>query len=220
MNQPVKYKLYPTVLNNFLYYLEDDSDEGLQKLLDSINRKPFESEAANKGNAFNELVDKAIKDNEQRLSVIENGQEEIDYNGFKFKSKIVLDFADKFEGALPQVFVKAELQTSLGNVLLYGFVDETLAYKQSDIKTTGNYTFPKYNGTCQHLLYPYCAREKGIMIETFEYYITDFNNIYSEEYVYKPERDKQKLINLCERFIVFLEANKGLITDKKIFNLI
>ena len=39
----------------------------------------------------------------------------------------------------------------------------------------------------------------------------------TETYVFNPERDIPILTNHCEEFIRFLEENRELITDKKIF---
>lgn len=80
MNQPPKYRLYPSLLDKFEQYLRADEQvesfwnvdnetgeykkspeeieaELKQTLLDAINRVPFESEAADKGTAFNTIID-------------------------------------------------------------------------------------------------------------------------------------------------------------------
>ena len=78
MSKPkLKYKFYATLLDGYQDYLrsseiyqeywgfsenpskmEDEFEAGqLQGLIDRINRVPFDSEAADKGTAFNEVVD-------------------------------------------------------------------------------------------------------------------------------------------------------------------
>jgi len=72
MSRPLKYRFYATLLDAFQSYLDSDSnferwgkdmtiDEWREKcerdLIDKINRVPFQSEAADKGTAFNEVVD-------------------------------------------------------------------------------------------------------------------------------------------------------------------
>lgn len=80
MNQPPKYRFYPSLLDKFEQYLRADEQvesfwnvdnetgeykkspeeieaELKQTLLDAINRVPFESEAADRGTAFNAIID-------------------------------------------------------------------------------------------------------------------------------------------------------------------
>ena len=52
----------------------------------------------------------------------------------------------------------------------------------------------------------------------FEYLVTDFKGVYKEAYAYMAKLDIPRLREVCERFIEFLESNRELITDKKIFN--
>ena len=82
MQQP-KYRMYPSLLDKFEAYLRADEEvesffnidnetgeykrspeeieaELKQSLIDAINRVPFASEAADKGTAFNALVDMAV----------------------------------------------------------------------------------------------------------------------------------------------------------------
>ena len=67
------------------------------------------------------------------------------------------------------------------------------------------------------MVYPYCLIKNGNEIRTFEYNITDFRNTYTETYVFDEKRDIPVLTSFVERFIEFLEVNRNLITDKKIF---
>ena len=61
--QDIKYKIYPTLLDGFQRYLDSEEDTALQELIDKINRKPFTSVAADKGTAFNEVVEGVISYN-------------------------------------------------------------------------------------------------------------------------------------------------------------
>ena len=80
MQQP-NYRIYATLLDAFWGYLNSDviwdkywgwsenpphtpeefHEQQFQELINRINRKPFDSEAADKGTAFNELVDALIE---------------------------------------------------------------------------------------------------------------------------------------------------------------
>ncbi|MCD7923664.1 MAG: HNH endonuclease [Bacteroides sp.] len=271
MQQP-KYKFYATILDSFWGYLNSDAvwekywgwsespphtpeefhELQFQELIDRINRKPFDSEAADKGTAFNEVIDCMIENRksetvqvEKVYKVIREGAcdetgkplyyDEIPtntviglkatYNNreFVFPISLCREFANYYKGALTQQRVEAILPTAYGNVLVYGVIDELMPTSVHDIKTTGSYTVGKFKDHHQHLVYPFALMQNGSDIRTFEYNIVEFNkggyvvDTYTETYVFNPERDIPVLTNHCEEFIRFLEENRDLITDKKIF---
>jgi len=271
MQQP-KYKFYATILDSFWGYLNSDAvwekywgwsesppytpeefhELQFQELIDRINRKPFDSEAADKGTAFNAVIDCMIENRksetvqvEKVYKVIREGAcdetgkplyyDEIPtntviglkatYNNreFVFPISLCREFANYYKGALTQQRVEAILPTAYGNVLVYGVIDELMSTSVHDIKTTGSYTVGKFKDHHQHLVYPFALMQNGSDIRTFEYNIVEFNkggyvvDTYTETYVFNPERDIPVLTNHCEEFIRFLEENRDLITDKKIF---
>ena len=243
------YRIYPTILDAYFNYLNSDviyeryygwsenppctEDEFRQKqfqeLIDRINRKPFDSEAADKGTAFNELVDALIEKRKPNDMDVERNAENTCYTviyknrTFTFPISLCCEFADYFKGALTQQRVEAILPTAYGNVLVYGVIDELMPTSVHDIKTTGSYTVGKFKDHHQHLIYPYALMQNGSDVRTFEYNIVEFNkggyvvDTYTETYVFNPERDIPILTNHCEEFIRFLEENRELITDRKIF---
>ena len=251
------YKVYATLLVSFQNYLdraelyqkyygfsetppytEVEWDEKMEReLIDKINRVPFESEAADKGTAFNEVVDCIIENRKSTIMDISvlsdevadeiepntgeikhSGRKEIQaiYNGntFVFDIPLCLEFANYFKGALTQQRVSGQIKTCYGLVEVYGVIDELMPLSIHDIKTTSKYEAFKYKNNWQHIVYPFCTG-----INDFEYNITDFKDTYTEKYVFDKERDTERLKKHCERLIEFLELNKELITDKKIFNL-
>ena len=242
----IKIKFYATILDSFWGYLNSDviynkywgfsenpphteeefHQKQFQELIDRINRVPFDSEAADKGTAFNEIVDCIIENRNSELMDIR--KETIINNLFivaKFKERefsfpvnLCREFASYFKGALTQQRVEAILPTSRGDVLLYGVIDELMPTSLHDIKTTGNYSAFKFKDHFQHLVYPYCLYMDGSYIRDFEYNITDFKETYTEYYTFIPERDIPVLTSHCEMLKDFIEENKSLITDKKIFN--
>lgn len=209
-----QYKIYPTLLDAYAWYKKSDNPDAKQELIDKINRVPFESEAAAKGTAFNNLVDAALRNRWNSFY-----EDIIEFGNFEFKSSIVKLFVDELRGAIPQVKVQAEIETDNGTVLLYGFIDELLKDKCIDIKTTASYDFPKFLHNWQHIIYLYCLNEMNITCSSFQYLITDFNSIYKEDYFYKPDKQLTRLKAELNDFIFFLEMNRDLITDKKIFAL-
>jgi len=220
------YKFYATLLDSFQYYLHSENDTAMQEFIDKINRVPFESEAADKGTAFNELVDKILSDPEKISKLEKLEMEIIPYEftnrlgtkyRFEFKKSVLSEFVSRLTGATAQVHTEAVLHTSRGDVLLYGYIDEVMAFDVTDIKTTGKYEFPKFLHNWQHRAYPYCLSEQGVNPETFTYRITDFNNYFEEVYSFDREKCRAELCLICERLIDFIELNRDKITDLKIF---
>ena len=252
-NQPLNYCIYATLLDAYWGYLNSDviwekywgwsenpphtpeefHELQFQELIDRINRKPFDSEAADRGTAFNEIIDCMIEN--RKSSIMEMSRVYHDdgtlygikavYNNRTFTFHIYLcrEFANYYKGALTQQRVEAILPTAYGNVLVYGLIDELMPTSVHDIKTTGSYTVGKFKDHHQHLVYPYALMQNGSDVRTFEYNIVEFNkggyvvDTYTETYVFNPERDIPILTNHCEEFIRFLEENRELITDRKIF---
>lgn len=216
-------------------------------LINFINRARTTSEAASKGTAFNELVDALItgkKSEAVRTNRIYSFTDavdgtakkliaiEADIDGFKFEFSIDLikEAAEYFKGCLNQVYTSATIETDYGLVELYGYIDELRKNVVYDLKTTKKYEFGKYSKYWQQHVYPYCLTESGVCteIDNFEFTCyqlsggTEKNPIitgkkYPEVYKYQHEYSKGLIKNQCERLIEFLEENRELITDKKVF---
>lgn len=91
MNQQPKYRIYATLLDAFGVYLNSDviwdkywgwsenpphtpeefHEQQFQELIDRINRKPFDSEAADKGTAFNEVIDCMVENRKSETVQVE-----------------------------------------------------------------------------------------------------------------------------------------------------
>lgn len=227
--QKPNYRIYPSLLDAFQYYLSSDFEDGFQKMIDKINRVPFFSEAADKGTKFNELIDRIIEGYRNNDHVIIGAYETMpedgkcQWNGYEFKAKIVRHFVEFLKGSRTQVFSKALIETPRGIVELYGYIDNLKYGSPTDIKTTGSYDFPKFLHNWQHIVYPYCLiHGDGVQPDAaglFTYEVTDFNNIYREQYVYDEERDLKRLRAHIVHFIDFVEKYRDLITDNKLFAL-
>lgn len=226
------YKLTPDEM-----YLKLEAD-----LIDSINRIDGQyGEAAEKGTAFNEIVDCLIENrkslrgdcniystlNESGLKVIR-----AEINGFTFDFDIPLckETADYFRGSLTQYYAEATMKTTYGNVLLYGYIDEWVGNKMYDIKTTSRYDWGKFEHGWQRHVYPWCVIEAGMTteIESFSYYVVEWayqregdaisaKGIYHETYTYSHEESGRKIREMLESFIEWLESRREFIQDKRIF---
>lgn len=251
MNKPdVKYKFYATLLDGYQDYLrsseiyqeywgfsenpaktEDEFEaEQLEGLINRINRVPFDSEAADKGTAFNEVVDclilncKTERTDMEIVSDRDKGLILVTFKDRKFTFPVSLcrEFANYYKGAIPQVYTEAILPTRYGNVLLYGYIDELMPTCVHDIKTTGRYAVGKFLHHWQHIVYPYALQQEGNEVADFEYNIAVLAKYgkpktYTESYTFVPDRDIPKLQAHCEGLIEFIELKRDLITDKKIF---
>ncbi len=237
-----QYNFYTTLLDAFQRYLDAESiyekyfnekmsfaeyeAQAKQELIDKINRVPFDSEAADKGTAFNELVDvlahRIISD--KITFTEEKGIYTVKHKDriFNFDKAICETVSKKIQGAIPQYFCSADLNVGDNIVNLYGYIDEVKEFTIIDIKTTAKYQAFKFRNNWQHVVYPFCLSKSGINIETFVYLVVEMSgknvNIHEEIYNYNFSNDISRLYTMCENFILFLETNRNLITDKKIFN--
>lgn len=226
------YKLTPEEM-----YLKLECD-----LLDSINRvEHAPSEAADKGTAYNEIVDCLIenrKSNREDCKIYSTANEagikviRAEINGFTFDFDIDLckKAADFFKGSVTQYLAKATIDTAYGEVQLYGYIDEWVGNKMYDIKTTGSYSWGKFEKGWQRYVYPYCVIESGetTEVESFTYWVVEWayqgkgcpltaKGIYEEEYTYDHAEATDKIRRMCEMFIEWLEARREFIQDRRIF---
>ena len=261
MQQP-DYCFYATLLDSYQNYLNTDKiyekywgwsdnpphtleefrQEQFQSFINTLNRVPFDSEAADRGTAFNEVVDcliehrasDKIKVEKVYPNVVNNNgfflvsspiALKVTYNNreFEFPISLCREFADYYKGAVPQLYVEAELPTKYGIVKVYGYADEIMPDCIHDIKTTTSYSVGKYKEKFQHIVYPYCLNKGECHVDRFEYNIVEFQkhgyNTYTESYTYVEERDVPRLREQCEDLICFINDHKELITNKKLFNI-
>lgn len=212
------------------------------ELIDTINRVEKDyGEAAEKGTAFNEVVDCLIehrKSNNKDINIYSSVNAsgvpviKADIHGFSFDFDISLckDVAACFQGALPQYFAESMMPTAYGNVRLYGFIDEWVGNKIVDLKTTSSYSWGKFADGWQKHVYPWCVVESGLTteVESFTYYVVEWayqrqgeplkaKGIYEETYTYDHQTTTDKLRGMLESFIEWLELRRDFIQDKKIF---
>ncbi|MFN8353521.1 MAG: hypothetical protein U0Y10_03670 [Spirosomataceae bacterium] len=193
-----KYRIYPTLVNTFSLYLHESKNaEGVpyvsfEEMIDRINRvyKP-PTEAQQRGVNFEDAL---LKGEGEEL----------------FPSAIIA----RMRAALPAKY-KSQfyVSTTIKNIELYGFVDVVGGNRAIDIKTTARYEPQKFVLNHQNL---YLLGLKQWNIRQLDYLITDFEDVYVESYHY-TKYDFQPLLDELFQFVDFLEANRSLITDKKIF---
>lgn len=254
------YRIYPSLLDKFQDLLDSEivADEPWNKsgddykltpdemyyrieseLIDMINRVDgIPCEAADRGTAFNEIVDCLIehspcrrKDMKIRSYSATAAQKvivaEIDGFTFTYDADFCKRVAALFPGSLTQYLCEGTMQTSRGTVLLYGYIDEWVGNRLYDIKTTGYYNFGKFERKWQRHLYPWCVIESGMTteIESFEYTVVVFpkgqlilsGSVYPEVYTYDHIQSTILLRGHVEAFIDWLESRRKFITNPRIF---
>lgn len=187
----INYRVYPTLLNTFSWYLRGGNISE-QEMIAMINRVPTPTTAAQeRGISFEEAVVK--------------GTDEA-----RFDPDILI----KVRKLLPRPIVDVQVycQWEIEDVLFYGYVDLIGKYKAVDLKTTASYQKDRYVNNHQNL-YLHALKRKGIRL--MEYVITDFTDVYVESYALTHPIDRQ--LEEIRQFKQFLEQNRALITDKKIF---
>lgn len=186
----VKYKLYPSLLSCFDRFERGYIDE--QELLDRINRVPApQTEAQFRGSSFEDAVIKGI------------GEETFDP-----------EILSKVRSFLPRPMLKTQVycEYQLNDSLIYGYVDVIGKMLAVDIKTTGNYRAGSFAKSHQNFYLP-ALRTKGI--RSLRYVITDFKDVYLEEYDQMADLTYQE--EQTTRFCEFLEINRDRITDLRVF---
>ena len=192
--QPLQpdYRFYPSLLDAYKWYQASEQDEAEHYLINKINRVPFQSDAAEKGTWFNELIDLSLKGFEK--------------HGECYLTGCALDLVERLEGSIKQVYTSTILNVDGKIVELYGYAD----YVQED-------ELGKYKDSIQLHLYPVSLIDDGNEINYFEFLVCDFKNVYPEIYKVDYEASKAILMNVCRELIRFIEIKKHLIADKKIF---
>lgn len=155
---------------------------------------------------------------------------ELDGFEFFFDKNFCIEAAEYFKGSIAQYYTKANLQTSKGVVEIHGYIDYLRHMKLFDAKTTKRYNWGDFQKKWQRYAYPFTLIESGMMneVNSFEFTIYVLSGgssrsplitgkQYKEVYTYDHEQARKMLTQQCERVIEFLEENRELITNEKVF---
>lgn len=241
MPKQIDFRIYPTLLDAFTRYLraadiheelwgfseqapEFRWEDAERELIDRINRVEFKSEAAERGTAFNMLVDAIANDQGDIPGRRHDGTWEIlQLNGtdYMFNSRKLHQIAERYRDAIAQVYVERTIDTRHGRVLLYGYIDELLPDVIVDIKTTRKFKVNKFRHNWQHIVYPYCVNNRYLRDFRYDVVILDKNgnidHTATDCYSYVPERDEPRLRTHIEGLIDFVLEHRDRITDKRFF---
>jgi len=183
------YRLSASLLDSFDYFLSiEDEEQSIQKraeLIAYLRGEKTTSEAMQDGLDF-----------EQAVMLCAMGQEPDEKD--EKENDCIREIAEQVKGSVYQYHVERQL----GNVILHGYTDFLNRNRVDDLKTTKSYEVGKYRNRSQHRIYLYCLQPEKIL--DFRYIVTDFRNVYHEDYQWQPsyEDDLRTSIN---RFFEYLE---------------
>jgi len=127
------------------------------------------------------------------------------------------EILSRVRALLPRPMMKTQFycEYQLGDVLLYGYVDVLGKLMAVDIKTTSNYIPGCYAVSHQNFYLP-ALRSKGI--RSLRYVITDFKDVYQEEYDQNLDfsTHEAQIASFCQ----FLEEHRDSISDLRVFGKI
>lgn len=208
--------IYPTLIDSFIWYKKIPSPDKFQELIDKINRvKPKEFPIlAKKGIQFEDCVN-GILDQKQIKKV--NGV--YISKDFEFDSVIVDKISNKLiNHTKKQEYIQCIIDSKIGKIKLYGFVDYSYPESYVDLKTTSNYSYGKFKSNSQHKCYSLISKQNGKEIKYFKYLITNFEHVFVEKYNSNSALHDEFLEEVYQ-FNDFLHEHKHLITDNKIFTI-
>lgn len=212
-----------------------------QELIDACNRVEFKSEAASRGTCLNELVDCIIEHRKQREDMLvervydnpDNGtlvalRTDLDGFCFVFDINFVRSLADYYKDAICQYRCEATIDTSFGPVILYGDADYIRRDVVYDLKSTARYSeYGKFDKGWQKHLYPWALVKSGEVqsVSGFEYTVALLKGkpvisgeIYKEWSDFHFEDSENKLREITESLVQWIENHRNQITHRRIFN--
>lgn len=198
--QANNYKFWAGLLDTFNYYLLSDNEEysfyTAEKVIETINRTAEQNEAMKFGSEFHSLIGKGEL------------QADILIQDKTVQAEIVNKFINII-GENPIIEYRASKQL-INGVTIYGLAD-FINIQGYEIKTTSNYTFPKYINAMQHKVYAILTD-----IPLWTYLIYYFKDWCIEDYIVNIVEAEAELTELTSRLIDFIEANKEQINFKYI----
>ena len=210
------YNFWATLLNDFNHYQNEvgyeKGDDFVpfvteQNLIDKLNRVPFEAtEAMDKGNAFELAV--GLNKNE-----VVFGEK-----NYSFDKTLIGQLHEKVAGGAYQKGLKYTITFDDCMVNFYGYADFIRRDTIIDLKTTGQYTFPKFDKSFQHKVYLCGANQMGYKLNKFQYLVTDFKDYFYELYPFDEEKYHQELKMIAIDLIAFINSRRLMITNEDLFN--
>jgi len=201
------YRIYPTLVEQFMNFKLDLYGIKEQDIIDKINRVPQPtSDAAMKGSSFHELTEW----NWQQLQPAEHRKQLCYfYDRYRFPVGPVEEIGKIRLGGIHEVYLEKMLETKYGPVKMFGFVDTIKDGISYDVKTTKKYDIGKYLPSLQRSVYPWMTGSRK-----FQFLVTNFNAVFKEDY-YPNGTEEERIRVEVEEFLYFCTHFKDQITDPK-----
>ncbi len=214
-----KYQLYPTLLDSFRYWRDNEEDElAFNDLINKLNGEKREQTEENlKGIAFESLINEMIDWSNPHPKIV-NGM--YSYDGFDFSETIVDKVYNKLRRCKEiQSKIECIVSTKFGNVRLHGIYDYLFPQMIADLKTTSKYGMRTENNEkvkkyASHFQHKFASLATDKL--EFNYVITDFKYFYIENFKLGNELNQLTILEI-EEFIEFLEMFKYKFKTSKVF---
>lgn len=197
------YKIYPTLLDAWVNYKLGRwvSEIGLIRKLSRV--KTPETPAMYIGKGLEECI---------------NSPEPMYWAYGRYYPKEIVNQLRERLHTLPKQ-IEIRFQTTFADKLIefYGYADYTENQKGIDLKYTKQYATGKFNYGTQRHLYLLGANANGIMLNEFEYLVTDLKEIYPEHYTYNKQESEDLLGSVALELIEFAHKHEHKILDRKFF---
>lgn len=213
------YNIYPTLLDAYNRYKADLMS--FDDIINRINREPFEKTyPILKGEAFHTAVEHMSVKQLDKLP--DDGKGNVYLKNFDNDEqyripKWLVDFfirSLKQNSYQAEYFIESYFNFDNHDVRVYGFVDFLIKDRAVDNKTTGKYSYAKFQDSMQHRCYLNCLRDNGLNIDKFSYLVTDFKDWYIEDYHYNERMYYEMRDNIID-FIDFININRPYIDYEK-----
>jgi hypothetical protein len=186
------FRISPSLLDSFDYYMSIEDEEksaiARKELIDYLSGVRTTNDAMKAGLDFEDAVVQTIQGG---CVIIPNDEA---------YARCVAECANEVRGSLYQYHVQAEL----GGVIVHGFIDFLNRNKVTDLKTTAKYEIGKYTNKSQHRIYLYCLKDCGI--NKFTYLVSDFRNVYKEDYCWQVSYEDE-LKSAINDFMAYLNLD-------------
>lgn len=200
----VDFKIYPTLLDSFQWFKEGNISNS--EMVDRINRVRVSTPAMTKGKAYHALISLERLPQPSTDNLYQIGQ-------FSFPVEIVDRVRQCVKGGFAEVYEERVVEVSGGRrVLLYGYADYIKGHKIIEAKTCGwhgsnmsHYRKAQWRTYCE-----------TTGLSEVLYIITDFKDVYFENYNYNPH-EREKLLLMVEDFLDYVDRMRAGIYDTKLF---
>lgn len=234
-----RYRISPSLLNKMSDWLNSDEiynkfwgeaerpamdadgfrAKQLAELLSYINREPQPpSEAADRGTALNEIVDRLIdRGSRPDIEVLKGTFFYLCKVGdfsFRFDTALVDSLALMFKTATPQYHLHHLYKMDGYAVDLHGYADYISPTMIWDLKTTGKYEGEKYAQNWQRWVYPLTALDSGALTvcDNFTFYALEMRKDresgiltgkpYAETYAVNVDECRDKVMEFIGNVVV------------------